>query len=350
MKNKLPVLTATVLLAAGGTFGYRSYQQRHAATTESHSVAPVAGATAAVTSPQPTAGDQLLLEARTQLERRASVTARMRHQVTFNGRQLAGFGGYWQQGSGDDLHMRLELKFFNQETTLLQISNGRLLWTDQRLPAGRSITRLDLRKVRNEWSRAEQELDELELGRATWSSIEPELSIRYGGLPTLLLSLSDCFTFLPPQSMRWTPAPQLAGLPESFPVFAVIGHWKPEVLAYFMPAGGIDVTALPERLPQEVLLLFGQTDLFPYRIEFRKLLNPPESAAAQGQAPPFQLSREPLVLLELSAVSFDSQIAAGQFDFSPGDAEWDDRTAEYLEATRLQRQSRLATRKHAAHQ
>src|SRR3990172_3788661 len=183
MKNKLPVLTATVLLAAGGTFGYRSYQYRHESATESRPVAPVASASAAVTPSQPTAGDKLLVEARTQLERRASVTARLRHQVSLEGRQLFGGGGYWQQGSGEELHMRLEMQIANQQTGLLQISNGRFLWTDQRLPAGRSITRLDLRKVRNEWSRAEQDLEQLEPGRATWSSIEPELSIRYGGLP-----------------------------------------------------------------------------------------------------------------------------------------------------------------------
>ncbi len=279
-----------------------------------------------------------------QLERRTSVTARLRHEVSLNGRQLAGFGGYWQQGTGEDLHMRLELKFANDDTTLLQTSNGRFLWADERLPSGRRISRLDLRKVRSEWSRAAEHQDELEPGRASWSSSEPELSIRYGGLPTLLSSLSDCFTFLPPQSMRWTPAPPLEGVPAGFPVFATVGHWKPERLAVFL-SDGQAATALPERLPQEVLILFGQPDLFPYRIEFRKQLNPPGSATADGQNRPFQLSSQPLVLLELSNVSFDSQVAAGQFDFSPGDAEWDDRTADYLEATRRQRETRLATRK-----
>jgi len=160
-------------------------------------------------------------------------------------------------------------------------------------------------------------------------------------LPTLLLSLSECFTFLPTQPMRWTPAPPLAGMPESFPVFAVVGHWKPEALALFVPVGK-GVTTLPERLPQEVLVLFGQSDLFPYRIEFRKQLDPPP--AVGGPVPPFRLSREPLVLVELSAVSFDSQLAAGEFDFSPGDAEWNDRTDEYVEAAKRRRQTRLATR------
>ena len=344
MKNKLPALTLTIAVLAGVAIGYRSYQQRREAVVDPPPVAPL-DITRAAAAPAPsTAGDQLLLQARSQLERRTSVAARLRHQVSFGGRDLSGFGGYWQLGSGDDLRMRLELKFSNEDTTLMQISNGRFLWSDQRLPAGRYITKLDLRKVRNEISRAEEDLEELEPGRATWTPIEPKLSIRYGGLPTLLLSLSNCFEFSPPQSMRWTPAPPLEGLSESLPVFAVVGHWKADVLTLFLPPGE-DATALPERLPQEVLVLFGQSDLFPYRIEFRTLLNPPGALAANGQPAPFQLSRQPLVLVELSAVSFDGQISAGQFEFSPGDAEWDDRTAEYLEAIRRQQQPRTAARK-----
>ena len=148
--------------------GYRSY--RHAARRGGRIAPGHADCQHQRRSPhplEPTAGDQLLLQARTQLERRASVTARLRHQVSLDGRQLFGVGGYWQQGSGEDLRMRLELQIANQETSLLQVSNGRFLWTDQRLPAGRSITRLDLRKVRSEWSRAEQELDDLEPGQAS---------------------------------------------------------------------------------------------------------------------------------------------------------------------------------------
>jgi hypothetical protein len=342
MKNKLPALTATVLLVAGGVFFFRSYQPRRETAADLPPLKIVPASHVEAAPAKPTAGDQLVLQARAQLERRASIAARLRHQISLNGRQMSGFGGYWQQGKGDDLHMRLELKFFHEDTALLQIANGRFLWSDQRLPAGRSISRLDLRKVRSEWSHAEEVLDELEPGKANWSLSEPELSIRYGGLPTLLSSLSGSFTFMPPQSMRWTPAPPLEGLPESFPVFAVVGHWKPETLAHFLPPGK-DVTALPDRLPQEVLVLFGQADLFPYRIEFRKLLNP-EGPPVDGHPRPFQLSSQPLVSLELSAVTFDSQIAVSQFDFAPGDAEWDDRTAEYLEAMRVRRQTQVATR------
>jgi hypothetical protein len=346
MKNKLPALTAVALLAVGATLGFRSYQRRDSTATSTATAAAPASTTDSAAAPAlPTAGDQLLVQARLALERRVSVTARIRYQAAFNRRSLAGFGGYWQQGRGDDMQMRFELRINHEDTSLLQVSDGRFLWSDQRVPAGRTITRLDLRKVRSESNRKEEDFEDLGSGRIRVAPAEPDLAIRTGGLPTLLMVLSDCFAFVPPQSMRWTPAQPLEGLPASLPVFAVVGRWRPEVLAVFVPEGkGIE--ALPERLPQEVLLLFGQSDLFPYRIEFRPLVALPVTPAAPGQAVAFQLSSDPLMLLELSAVSFDSQVPAGQFDYAPGSEEnWNDLTAEYIDALRQQREERTAIQK-----
>jgi hypothetical protein len=353
MKKKLPVLTVVLLLVGGGVLALQDRKQQHetasiAPPAPAVTSAPASGSTNVPAAPaEPTAGDHLLKQARTQLERRTSVTARLRHQVALDGRQLFGVGSYSQQGTGEELRMRLELQFAADETSLLQISNGRTLWTDQRLPAGRSITKLDLRKVRYELTRAQEDLDELEPGRATWTMAPPEISIRSGGLPTLLTSLSNRFRFSEPQSMRWTPAPKLEGQPDSFPVFAVVGRWKPEILAQFLSEG---THAMPERLPQEVLILFGQTDLFPYRIEYRRSGDPAIATNADGQRTVLQPSNQPLVLLELFAVSLDGQIAVNQFEYSPGDAEWTECTDDYLEGIRLHQQTQMATRKKTATQ
>ena len=342
MKSKLPVLTAVVMMALGGYAGYRSQRARPLPSGESPAM-PGAASTAPSSAPaKSTAGDQLVTQARTQLERRASVAARLRHQVLLDGRQLRGVGSYWQQGQGDELRVRLELQTVGEESSLLQVSNGPFLWTDRRLAIGRTITRLDLRKLRNEVARASDEFGDVAPGQASWFPSQPELSLYCGGLPTLLTALSQNFNFLPPQSMRWTPDPPLAGLPETLPVFAVVGHWRSESLAAIAPAAK-DHHAIPQRLPQEVLVLFGQSDLFPYRIEFRQLLNPPPNAAAKPITP-FQLSGEPLVMMEAENVAFDAPIAPGQFDYLPGDAEWDDHTAEYLDKIRRERQAQLAAR------
>jgi hypothetical protein len=289
----------------------------------------------------PTAGDQLIRDARIQLERRASVTARLRQQVSLRNRQLRGVGGYWQQGGSDELLVRLEMQIVGEASSLLQVGTGRFLWTDERLPTSRSITRLDLRKLRNESARASDDFEDLESGPASWPRQPPELSLRFGGLSSLLAALGDSFAFSPPQSMRWTPNPPLDGAPESIPVFAVLGTWKPETLAAIVPKRRLP--QLPERIPQEVLVLFGQSDLFPYRIEFRKQLGP--TPAAGEQSTPFQLSSEPLLCIEFESVSFNQTIAAGQFDYLPGDAKFDDNTAEHLEIMRRQRAEKVAARR-----
>jgi hypothetical protein len=53
------------------------------------------------------------------------------------------------------------------------------------------------------------------------------------------------------------------------------------------------------------------------------------------------------MLLELSAVSFDSQVPPGQFDYSAGGANWVDQTSEYIEILKKQRADRIANQKRA---
>jgi hypothetical protein len=144
--------------------------------------------------------------------------------------------------------------------------------------------------------------------------------------------------------------PPLVSESVSLPVFATVGHWRPARLAALLskPSGGKGNAAdasrhadeFPARLPQEVLLVVGQADLFPYRIEYRQLAGPP--TAADGSPLPYQLSAEPMVQLEYSGVSFNVPIAASQFDYSPGDTQWDDRTTEQLQKLRKGRKQQLA--------
>jgi hypothetical protein len=146
--------------------------------------------------------------------------------------------------------------------------------------------------------------------------------------------------------------------PASIPVFAIVGHWRPQCLARLITkddvpaptgqeptAGGTEnPNNVPARLPEEVLVLVGQSDLFPYRIEYRKLQTP--IAANQSGTPiPYQLSTNPMVVLELTDVVFDVPIEdTGKFDYAPGDVEWTDQTATVLERLRQQRNEQLAGR------
>ena len=354
MKKSLPCLPALASLIMATA----AIAQSAPAASADAALQSVSNATSHDATDGVAVGDRLLMQAAGQLERRASVSARLRHQVAIDGKQLYGVGSYWQQGSGEELKVRLELQIAGQEAKLIQVSNSRFLWIDRRLPTGRNVTRIDLRQLRADPILTASNLDEIQPGEANWSAMQPELTAHSGGLPSLIVALEENFSFLPPQAMRLAIAPPLASQPTNVPVFAVVGHWKHAQLLALLKndkakeSGDTEskhedfaqmVHSLPERFPHEVLLLVGQADLFPYRIEYRRLETPLPSG---NDAPPipYQLSVHPMVVLELSDVTFDAPIAAGQFDYAPGDADWVDHTAVLLERLRRDRRGQVATR------
>jgi hypothetical protein len=263
---------------------------------------------------------------------------------------LTGRGGYWQQGSGDELRVRLELQIAGQEASLLQVSDGRDLWTERRLPIARNVTRIKLRQLRAELMLSDP-LGDLQPGNASWVTTPPELTAQFGGLPSLLFSLQENFTFMPPQPTRLILTDPNGKQTASTPYFAVVGLWRPAKLTAQLPrehaATVADQTAeslakiIPARLPDEVLILFGQSDLFPHRIEYRKLQTP-VAAVQSGAAIPYQFSARPMVVLEFDEVQFDAPIDPGQFIYTPGDADWSDHTEVVLE--RLRRTQQFARR------
>jgi hypothetical protein len=331
MIGRLPCLTTLALVAIAAA---ASAQTPGTLSPAPSAAPPVAVAPSQDQGPH-TVGDRLVMQAVMQLERRESVAARLRHRVNLGDDELYGVGSYWQQGRGDSLRVRLELQIAGEESSILQVSNGRFLWTDVRLPIGRNVTRIDLRQLRSDPLLSAGN-DAILPGHASWSPLQPELAASTGGLPTLLASLVNNFTFQAPQAMRLTFSPPIVPETTSVPVFAVAGRWKPERLAALLgkkdgsPAN--PEAKLPPRLPQEVLLLVGQADLFPYRVEYRR-----DVSAASGGTVSYQLSSSPMVVLELSDVTFDASIAASQFDYAPGDTEWNDRTAERLDRLRSKR-------------
>ena len=351
MKKSLPCLTALATLIIAGAALAQTAPPLSTGSTQ----APVASAANAETDQLPP-GNRLLMQAAAQLDRHTSVSAKLRHQIAIAGAQLFGVGSYWQQGSGEELKMRLELQIAGQEATLLQVCNNRFSWIDRRLPTGRSVVRIDLRQLRADPSLVSTNLNDIKPGEASWSTMSPEMTSYTGGLPNLLSALEQNFAFLPPQAMRLTVAAQANEEPASVPVWAVVGQWKPDKLDALLskaqasdaqpPAADASMLKrkkLPERLPEEVLLLVGQADKFPYRIEYRKL-ETPQVLSTAGPSIPYQLSVRPMIVLEFSDVVFDAPIASGQFDYAPGDADFEDQTTVILERLRQQQQSQVATR------
>jgi hypothetical protein len=300
-------------------------------------------------------GDALIAAVIDGLQRHMSLSARMQHQVSFAGQEFYGSGIYCQQGQGDELQVYLELQMNGQEASFLQVNNGRILWVDRRLPTGRSIASYNLRLLREEVRTGRG--SEFELGdegspiAGGWAP-----SAYDGGLPGLFASLSDKFQFLRAQAMQLSLAPPLVETAKDVPVYAVIGHWKPEKLPILVSAetqhsaqaaanetAGVTKSMIPDRFPEEVLLLIGQQDLFPYWIEYRRL----EPRAGQASAQPnafYHLSANPMVVVKFADVKFDVPIATGLFDYTPPPkVEWSDQTGALIQRLRKQRAVNVAS-------
>lgn len=265
---------------------------------------------------------QVVIEAQAMLLEQPTLEAKIRQQVNLFGYKLIGSGNYQQQGQGRELLARLELKLqvAGQVSSMLQVSDGRWLWSDQQLPSGQNISRIDLDRVRDAW----------EEGGAVPPAL-PRFGLSVGGLPELLAGLNANFDFVLLQEDR------LSGLA----VYVLRGTWKPESL---QAALGLkaedkpDLDQLPGHLPHEVLVMLGRDDLFPYTIDYRRHKEPEpgqEKRAGQGTS---------LVRMQLFEVRSGGMIDARQFVYKPNGKMVTDQTDQFIEL--CQARKTLATPAH----
>jgi hypothetical protein len=110
------------------------------------------------------------------------------------------------------------------------------------------------------------------------------------------------------------------------PVWKVSGSWKPVALARALPdqkdaaekGRPYNLSKLPARLPDRVAVYLRQTDYFPLRIDYLR--------GTTGLSPHCLLS------LKFTDVNFRGPIDSGQFLFSPGSLEFNDRTDDFIKA------------------
>ena len=89
-----------------------------------------------------------------------------------------------------------------------------------------------------------------------------------------------------------------------------------------------DTSKLPEYLLDQVVLLLGREDLFPYRIEYRRTTS--EKASHPGGP-----TSRALVTMDLFEVNINVPIDPARFIYSPGDIEFSDQTAAFLQTLGL---------------
>lgn len=262
--------------------------------------------------------DRLMLDMIAKIRSYDSISARIRHKVDLLGEQLAGTGVYLQRGRGDKQKIRLELKIqvAGQTTSIQQVCDGADLWLHNDFVDKVTLTRIDVQRVREAMSRKDPRRGQFE-----------QVQLALCGLPKLLESLNNSFQF------RFVQQDRLDGVP----VNVLRGTWRPEALAATFPnpkakkveeeGEGSKRAAgkLPAHAPDVIVLLVGQGDQFPYRIEFRRRVQSDENSPDQTDP------TIPLVVMEWFEVSLDTPIDERQFDYRPGNLKDSNGTQKLLE-------------------
>jgi hypothetical protein len=250
------------------------------------------------------------------LETRTSVSAKIRQQVHLFGKHLAGDGRYLEdrQSGIPSVRLELQVQVGDKPSVLLQVCDGCYFWTYRKLcdqPA--SLSRIDALRAATALAEANK------LPGHDPAKLLPGL----GGLPRLLRGLHSHFDFTSAERGQW-------GMRQ---VWQLEGGWKPGPLSRILPkqkgpidpAKPVDVTRLPEPHPHVVVLILGQEDLFPYRIEYsRKVVSKDREKVSEEV--------RPVVTMEFSEVRFNSPLDPSHFIYNPGKAEYTDQTEAFLQA------------------
>jgi hypothetical protein len=262
--------------------------------------------------------EALIRQAISALEGHRSIYAKIRQKVNLFDQELFGAGYYMERRTGGKLQFRMELSIqadADQEpSSLLKVFDGRYLWTYRNLGGSESLGRIDIKTVSQDLEESGEFVKLMDLGR--WPGL--------GGLPRLLRGLNLAFHF-------GTIEAEPVRLRNQMPGWKIVGLWRPDQLVKMAPdlkesieAGNlIDADDLPAHLPNSVVLLLSQKDLFPYGVEFRRTHHgSPAAAKADYEG----------VTWELLQVELDGPTKPAWFIYNPGDLNYADQTREFLKS------------------
>jgi hypothetical protein len=275
-------------------------------------IEPTASEPAAVFS-----GHQLLSETLSVMQRRPNVHAKVRQHLQLTSQELQGLGEYWQQGVGNQRRSRwqVQTQVAGKTANLLQVFDGRYVWTDRRLPGDRRVTRVDMVRMRRDLVTRQRPLA---LGE---EEADPQHIAQRsrGGMTQLLAELLTRFEFSEPQQVRR----------ERGMVWAVTGTWRPQELSRLWPAFAGEHPASetwPAQLPHHVHVEIGRDDLFPYTIEYRRPWDgqPGSDPTAAPQ------SVQTLARYEWFDVQFAAAMNPRLFNYSANNVDWVDETSRVL--------------------
>jgi hypothetical protein len=264
----------------------------------------------------PSQVDGLMRQAVGVLESHYSIAARVRQSVNLFGKQPVGSGLYFERRTQEGPMFRLELRLRldNEILSMLDVSDGRYLWQYRKLREDQTLTRLDLQRL----------VEVLDNAGKMPQPGDMEQWPGTGGLARLLRGLYTTFDFYAVEGVV---------LRQQLRAWKVEGRWRGDKLARALPSqekairsgGPVNLTKLPEYLPDQVILFLGADDLFPYRIEYHRHLRKKDAKEAQGED---QL----LVAIDLFEVSLNRPIDPGHFIYGPGSLPFIDQTDNTLQS------------------
>lgn len=325
---RLPVICLGVTIAAAWLGHVPTAAPKPQSEPQPISAEESAGANAALSAHAPAGpaaadpanhANQLIDAAIRTLENRFSVEARFRQSGEIYGHKFFGSGTYTDIQPGRNHKYRLEIKLRagDRDTSLIQVCDGRYLWLYRALPDGESLDRVDVASVVNALRDADN------LPQPEFVGAWPGL----GGLPRLLRGLYHSFHFTQVETDEFQ-AKDSAGGTHPVPLWKLTGRWRPERLVFAIPsqkqkilAGEpVDLSALPEHVPDEVVVYLGQTTLFPLRIEYRR-------KAFEGAKPG---DCRYLLVMDWVEVNLNVPVDPNRFLYHPGQLEVNDATQQFL--------------------
>lgn len=230
----------------------------------------------------------------------------MRCRGEIFGKRLLGNGEYRQlAASSGCFRWDTKLQAGDSIISVQQIADGQYLWINRRNPSKADLSRVDLARI----DAAERALPAAMPGPAP----QPIALATGGGLPRLVRNLDRAFRF-----SRLTET-QLGDTR----VFTVRGNWTPVLLATIAPEQQAAITngrplnwaAIPEQVPDHVVIALGRADYFPYRIEFRR---------TDGE------HYKVLLMAELYDVQCNVPISQTLFNYQPGKVPVTDITDQFV--------------------
>ncbi len=249
------------------------------------------------------------------IESRHSISAEITHRVDLFGRQFLGKGYYCEERSGPHPLVRFELKtpMGDSMSSLKQVSDGKFLWISRTVMGETSLARVDLARL----EKAVGKLPRAGQGGVGTEGVGLGQAISLGGMPGLLRSLQAFFDFESAESE----------ILSTVPVWKLRGSWRKSKLAALLPdqkeairkgRGGVDLSRLPQQVPDHVHLWLGKDDLLPYRIEYRRTQKGSRGSRA-------------MVTMQLLMVSVNVPLDRGNFVYRPTGMTPTDQTDAYID-------------------